>query len=139
MSAHENARIARALYHRFNLRDFESGILLISPTAEWECVARGRVFRGPQGYRERLDAWMAAVPDLDFDVVDLVATEDRVAAEVVGMGTHSGWWEESGRALPPTGNAVRIAFCEFMRVDGRKVLASRVYFDRGEWVSQLVG
>ena len=103
MNARKNERIARALYHRFNLRDFESGVLLISPNAEWECVARRRNYRGLKGYREMAETWITAIPDLDFDIVNLIATERWGAAEYTGTGTHEGWWRAPRWKIPPSG------------------------------------
>ena len=137
MNARENARIARALYHRFNLRDFESVILLISPTAEWECVARKRNYLGLKGYREMAESWITAFSDIDFDIVNLIATDQWVAAEYWGSGTHDGWWREQGRMIPPSGNRIRIAFCEVIRINGRKILSSRKYYDKAELLGQM--
>lgn len=137
MIALENARIARGLYHRFNLRDFESGILLISPTSEWRCVPRNQCYIGLQGYRKRADAWITAMPDLDLGVENVIATTDWVAAEYTGVGTHEGWWRESGFEMPPSGNRIRLSFCEIIRADGRRIHASRVYFDLTDLVRQM--
>ncbi len=137
MRARENARIARALYDRFNLRDFESGVLLVSPSAQWICMPGHRQFQGFGGYRKMVGTWIDACPDLCLDIVNLIATNEWVATEYVGTGTHAGCWRGPVRSVPPTGRVIRIAFCEVLRLDGRRILASRLYFDQEELYDQM--
>ena len=134
MTARENARITRALYDRFNLRDFESGVLLVEPSATWTCMQLR--YRGFSGYREMARRWIDAFPDWGLDIVNLIATNEWVAAEYVGAGRHEGDWRGPGLAIPASGNDVRIRFCEVLRV-GRRIEEARLYFDRDQLYEQM--
>lgn len=60
-----------------------------------------------------VDGWRTGFPDLEFQVIDLVAEGDMVATRCRLTGTHRGLW----RDREPSGRAVDMAVMMFFRFD----------------------
>lgn len=66
-----------------------------------------------EGLGQLVAAWRGAFPDLTFDVHQVVAEGDTVAARLTYTGTHRGPWK--GRAA--TGRRIRVDEMLFARFD----------------------
>ena len=130
MSARENARIVRAHYELFNSRDFDRSVVLIDRAVEWTIVSTGRVYRGIRGYRKCLNGWVRGCSDFTFEIRNLIATEGWVVVESEGVGIHDGPFDLVDSLIPPSGRLIRVAICEIMSADGKKILGARLYSDR---------
>ena len=84
--------------------------------------------RGPEGVKEEIGGYRAAMPDFRFTIEDQLAEGDRVATRFRCEGTHEG--ELLG--IPATGNVVRLTGLVIHRlVDGR--------IDEGHWNWDTLG
>jgi steroid delta-isomerase-like uncharacterized protein len=70
--------------------------------------------RGPAALRHHVEAWLRAVPDIRFDVKQMLVDGDRVATQCTMIGTHRDSW----MGVPPTGRTLRLACMTIHRVDG---------------------
>lgn len=52
MSAEDNARLAREILQVFNDRDYDRIDDLVTEDVEWENVATGETFSGPEGVKQ---------------------------------------------------------------------------------------
>lgn len=74
--------------------------------------------RGPQALREHILGWLAAFPDLRWEIDSVVAQGERVVTWAMAHGTHQGAW----LGIAPTGRRVAIRCVVLHRVaDGRIV------------------
>lgn len=74
--------------------------------------------RGPQALKEHILSWLAAFPDLKWEIDSVVTEGERVATWAVAHGTHQGSWLGIG----PTRRRVAIRCVVLHRVaDGRIV------------------
>jgi len=65
------------------------------------------------GVREFFETVLPAFPDLRFDVEDLVAEGDKLAARVVVRATHRGEF----LGIPPTGKEVSVSLVDLIRFE----------------------
>src|SRR5713101_1995711 len=93
---------------------------------------------GPARQKDVITRWRTAFPDYRDTVVGMVAEGDRVAAQVIFSGTHTGLFEyESMGPWAPTGRSVRCwEFFVYRVVDGKIVEVSAVW-DRLDFMRQL--
>lgn len=60
---------------------------------------------GREAFRKQWREWQAALPDLHFEIIDLIAEGDKVLTRWILTGTHSG---AAFMGKEPTGNAIRV-------------------------------
>jgi predicted ester cyclase len=80
---------------------------------------------GPQAFREYYAAIRSAVPDVRYEVDDLIAEADRVVVRWRMLGTHEG---EFG-GIAPTGRAIELKGIAIYRVDEGKLMERWVVSD----------
>ncbi|WP_214320449.1 ester cyclase [Nonomuraea sediminis] len=84
---------------------------IVSPAFEG-----GRGSTGPQAIKETAQYLRSAVPDLSFDIEDVISDGDRAATRWTLRGTHQGDFF----GFAPTGGPLEIRACVFFRFeDGR--------------------
>jgi predicted ester cyclase len=92
-------------------------------------VPTGDIFRGPGGYRQLLEAWTAAMPNVSVEVENLIPADDWVTVECLARGAMTGeLMMTSGAMMPPTGKAVDGCFCLVLHFRDGKIDRSRGYF-----------
>ena len=72
---------------------------------------------GPEGIRRYVTAYRVAFPNLEVDVEDQLAEEDKVVTRWTVRGTHSGEF----LGLAPTGDEVTVSGIEFDRIVGGRI------------------
>jgi ketosteroid isomerase-like protein len=90
-----NADVTREWIAAFNDRDFDALLAVADERVEW-VVARehpaAATHRGPTKVRGYLEDWLATMPDLRYEVEEIVESENLVLAigRVGGAGAGSG-------------------------------------------------
>jgi steroid delta-isomerase-like uncharacterized protein len=111
MSAEENKALARAFFEQIWNRKDESAIDRFIPLN-----AKGNdpdFGTGREGFRQQWRQWIAAFPDLHFEVVDLVAEGDKVLTRWTLTGTHSAEFQ----GIPATGRRVEVQGMSLDRIE----------------------
>lgn len=117
------AALAQQLYHqvwnghRYELAETLYASAYTSPSAPG--------LRGGAAKAAIIRAYHQAFPDLTLTVEDLIATNDRVAARLLLVGTDTGGF----RGCPPTGRTVRSWAAEFLRSDHGRIVEDWVGAD----------
>ncbi len=94
----------------------------------------GTDIKGPEGFKQNMDAYKKAFPDLHVKIDRLVAEDDMVAAFLTYGGTFKG--ELMGVA--PTGKKVEISAVVLSRHGkGARQLEAWTYMDMLDWYRQL--
>lgn len=90
MQVHADAReLGRRWFEEvWNKRREESIDELMAPDAYGHI--EGGEFRGPSGFREMQGMFLAALPDVQIEIEDIVADGDRAAVRWHARGTHTG-------------------------------------------------
>ncbi|HVJ05960.1 MAG TPA: ester cyclase [Candidatus Saccharimonadales bacterium] len=117
-----------------NAHDLEGVIQTFGEMARYDDEPWDQHYEGRQGVRLFYEQLMAALPDLNIEIVSRHVAEEAVILEVVIRGTHSGGW----RGLPATGRRVEFQLCGVYTFDGDERLAGeKIYYDRGMVLKQL--
>jgi steroid delta-isomerase-like uncharacterized protein len=131
--AADHASIVRAVYDAFNRRDYDALASCAAPDA----IATSMPFDARGRFRDDFEAWGNAFEDGRIEIVNVVAQEDHVVAEVVGRGTHTATLSGPGGAIPATGRRVELKLAEVFRFRGGKIVEFRSYFDAFSLFQQL--
>ena len=107
MSIEENKALVLRAFEAANAGDVEASIAATAPDARLNGAPFGR-----EGDRERTRRMLAAFPDVQYDLHDLLAEGDRVAVRYTMRGTHRG--ELMG--IPATGRKVAMPVTTIYRI-----------------------
>ena len=88
---------------------------------------------GIEGVRLTIAMYLAAFPDLNFTLEDMVAEGDRVVAHWTLRGTHQG----ASLGMPPTGKHITMPGISILRFDDGKAVETWVIFDQMGMLQQL--
>src|SRR5512138_1610692 len=99
--------------------------------AHWE--AANELFAEPAGVLKFVKEFLAAIPDLQHTVEEMVAEGDRVAARFSAQGTHTGAW----RQISPRGNRIHYSGVTLVRVEGEKIASHHTWWDTLEVIEQM--
>ncbi len=137
MSAENNAGLARKLYDAFNRKDYDHCLALVTEDVEAVLIPFGQTFRGREGFRDFLQGFAEAFPDIRIQVTNQVAAEDQVVNEFTARGTHTGTLLTPAGAIPPTGRIVDFTVCEVYQIKNGKFASVRNYQDAASLMRQL--
>jgi steroid delta-isomerase-like uncharacterized protein len=130
---------AQAAHRALGRRFFEEQDRLKGGPAEALCAPGYQAILGGnppvdrQGHEAFAKAFYSAFPDMHHEIVDLFATDDRVAVRFVISGTHTG----SFFGLPPTDRTVSIAANVLFHVAGGRVTRLFGVFDEAGLLRQI--
>jgi steroid delta-isomerase-like uncharacterized protein len=117
MSIEENKALVRRYFAIWNGEEkLEALDEIIAPAVVDHMAYEGQQ-SGVEGYREFIQVWRAAFPDLHSVAEDMIAEGDRVATRWSATGTHLGPFHE----LPPTGRSISFVAITINRIAGGKV------------------
>jgi steroid delta-isomerase-like uncharacterized protein len=89
--------------------------------------------RGPDGFKQLINGYRTAFPDLHMTVTELIAEGDTVACSWTATGTHRG----DLMGIPPTGKQVSVTGMIISRFAGGKCVADHEIFDALGMMQQL--
>jgi steroid delta-isomerase-like uncharacterized protein len=126
--------IARAYFDAVTRQDIDA------MCAEWEPgaadVIHGVVdMTAPDGIRRWFGGLFAAFPDFRFEVLDVLASGDRVAVEWHARGTFDGAGRFEG--LRPNGATVGLQGCDVLTVRDGAIQRNDAYMNGAEMARQL--
>jgi predicted ester cyclase len=118
MSTEENKAIVRRYVEEcWNKKSLSTLDELFAPN----CLhyMNGRLnHQGPEDYKNALEAWFKAFPDIQHTIEDEVAEDDKVVIRLRASSTHNGEMQFPGMpsAIPPTGKNVEIVSMSMSRI-----------------------
>lgn len=127
------ASVVNALYEAFNRGDRAGMEALCHPAAMADNIAFG--LRVP--LQDYFANWLDAFSDANIGNVEFTAQGDRVFAEFVGTGTHTGTLQTPDGPMAPTGRHVSERIGELYVMRNDKVASLRIYFDRWAFLERL--
>lgn len=126
----ENRRLIENRYEAVNAHDFDRFQRFYADSIVWDDPGLAEPVRGPATVGARLKTWVAAFPDLRWNLDRLFGQDDWVCAEFTFTGTHKGPLENpSGVTIPASDRSIRIQAVGVYRMDKDKIVESRIYFD----------
>lgn len=115
----------------------------VAETYAMECVAHDPMYPTPLAgrgaVREDAATFFRAIPDLRFEVIELLEKGDIGTAEMRVTGTNTGpLTTPGGDELPPTGKRVDFKGVVYVRLDTAGLIAEeRRYYDTATFARQL--
>jgi steroid delta-isomerase-like uncharacterized protein len=91
--------------------------------------------RGVEGSKQLYRTYTSAFPDLQFEILEIVAENDSAAAQLLFTGTHKGPLGE----LPASGKFVKVANNCFFRFADGKLLKQKGLWDTLSFMQQIKG
>ncbi len=126
--------VARAYFDAVTRQDIDAMCAQWAPGAA--DVIHGVVdMTAPDGIREWFGGLFAAFPDFRFEVLDVLATGDRVAVEWRARGTFDGTGRFEG--LRPNGATVDLRGCDVLTVRDGAIQRNDAYMNGAEMARQL--
>lgn len=120
-------------YDAFNRRDLDSVSDVVADDFVDHEIPDGMP-SGFEGVRQFLGAFVAAFPDMKFEPLEIIATNNNVAARLRTTGTHEG--EFFG--IPATGRKIDVESADWVRYnDEGKVVEHWGYTDNLKLMQQL--
>ena len=124
-----NKAVVRSFVEAWNTRDFDRFEKLMADDAVLH-VSGGDLSCNPAGTRAIAEEWTTAFPDWRFELLTLLAEDDRVVAHVPYSGTHRG----AIVGIQPTGaSCVVDEIVIFRLADGKIAEAWEVFDEAGMW------
>jgi steroid delta-isomerase-like uncharacterized protein len=136
MSIQDSESVARAFFDALDRRDVDRAVSFLDQNAEWSFVG-SICMRGSEALRQAMQAHFATFPDHQEELTDLIATEERVAVEYVGRGTHQAPFDTPYGQIPPTGRRVELPSCDVHQIKNGKIVEIHTYFDWASLFQQL--
>lgn len=88
---------------------------------------------GIEGARQTITMFLAAFPDLNLTLEDMIAEGDMVVARWTLRGTHQG----ASLGMPPTGKQVTMPGISILRLESGRAVETWVVFDQLGMLQQL--
>lgn len=132
MAPDQNKKVIEQLFNEgMNGRNFNTFDRLIAP----EFVNHGmpNSHSGPDGFREIMQQFIDAFPDMNIKVEHVVAEGDFVATQGHWTGTNDGPF----MGATPTGKSVRCDYVDFWKMKNGKCIENWVQMDMVNVMHQL--
>lgn len=125
----KNKELVQKLYEEvINQRKME---LLPDYIAEDFIGIRG--IKGAAGFKEPVEELIKAFPDIQYQIEELIAEEDKVYIRWKLTGTNKGQFQH----IAPTGNVIMNEGMAVFELKGNKIIKSQIYTDRLGFLQSL--
>jgi len=74
--------------------------------------------KGPEGLKPIITAIRKAFPNLNYEIKNMVSSEEQIAVHTIMRGTHDGDFF----GIPATGNKVEVEQMQIERIQGGKII-----------------
>ncbi len=132
-SEQQNKEVVRYIFERVWNDSHFDGLSTIWSTETLFHFRGSAPVVGPEGVVDQVRRWRAAFSGFRFDVEDLVAEGDRVAARVSFSGTHAG----RILGIDPTGRRIQVTQMMFFRFSNGMVVETWEEYDEHGLRQQL--
>jgi len=128
-----NIELLRAAFEAFNAGDADKCMAFTAPDLIMNLAELPEPQHGQQVWRQGFEMMKKAFPDLQAQIEDIEAADDRVALRLRFRGTHSGEF----LGIPATGHPIEYVSHEFYRVAGGLIAEEWICSDTATLFRQL--
>ena len=130
--ATENKKIIERLFTEvMNGRKFNLTEEIIAPSYVNHGIPNAKT--GPSGFKEIMQQFLDAFPDMRINMEAIVSEGDTVATRGYWTGTNSG----SFMGMPSTGKKVRVEYADFWKLENGKAVENWVTMDMVGLMTQI--
>lgn len=134
MGEQDNLRIVREAFEAWNAHEPKQHSALLDQQYVLESDTVPSPLRGQEAYRQFMEMYLRAFPDLHFDIEQMLASGDHVITRWHSSGTHQG--ELMG--IPPTGRRGEgIHGCSIIQIRNGKISHEWLFWDTATLLRQL--
>ncbi len=133
MSEQENIQAFREFMEAFNAHDLDRMSTFIDDGHVMESDTFPETLRGREAWRQAMQGYLNAFPDLHFDTEQIFASGDYVTLRWRVTGTHQG--ELAG--IPATNRPVEMHGCTVREISNGTSSHEWTYWDTGRMMQQL--
>ena len=98
MAEQDNVRIIRESWDAWNAHNIDGVLKSLDEKHVWETDTLPAPVVGRDGYRQAMQMYITAFPDLHFNIDQLLSSGDHVVSRYTATGIHSG----DLMGIPPT-------------------------------------
>jgi steroid delta-isomerase-like uncharacterized protein len=128
-----NEAVVRESFEAFNAGDTGRLLAVVAPDLVMHLAELPEPMRGRETWQQGFELIKRAFPDLEAQIDDVVAADDRVAVRVSFRGTHSGEFQ----GIPATGRRIHYVSHEFYRVEDGLIVEEWICSDMATLFRQL--
>jgi steroid delta-isomerase-like uncharacterized protein len=125
--------VTRAYFDGWNRHDVERIVAMLADDYLYESDASPGPVRGHSEFRAFAATFLAAFPDLAFEVRPAVTSDGLVVAQWIATGTHRG----ALVGVPPSGQRITLRGCDVNRVDNARLVHTAAYWDSATLFRQI--
>jgi predicted ester cyclase len=134
MGTQEHAALAQSLADLFNNRQsdpawLEKSMAAFAADAEVVIAASETTFQGSEGYKRFMRFFVENFPDSRSELRNVLAAEDQVVREGTWRRNNTDPLHLPSGALPATGHAGGVRFCQILQIRNGKIASLRCYYD----------
>ena len=133
MTAEANEALVRDSFEAFNAGDAERLRAVVAPDLVMHLAELPEPIHGRETWQQGFEMMKRAFPDLEAQIDDAVAADDRVAVRVSFRGTHSGEFQ----GIPATGRSIHYVSHEFYRVADGLIVEEWICSDMASLFRQM--
>jgi steroid delta-isomerase-like uncharacterized protein len=133
MAVQASEALVRDSFDAFNAGDTERLLAVVSPDLVMHLAEFPEPIHGRETWREGFEMMKRAFPDLQAEIDDVVAADDRVGLRLTFHGTHAGEFQ----GVPATGRRIHYVSHEFYRVEGGLIVEEWICSDTASLFRQL--
>lgn len=123
-------KVARAYFDAIAARDLDAMVECWEPGGIDNIAPLGRPLRAPEEIREFFTQTFTAMPDMRFEVLDVVAARNQAAVRWRAAGTFCGG---SFEGIDPTGARVELEGIDLLTVEDGKIRHNDAYYDSAQF------
>ena len=132
--ATDAATVARSYFEAVGRRDLDAMTEHYAPGGEGEIYGLVRL-QVPDSYRAWFGDLFRAFPDFEFEIVEIVAADEKAAVRWRANGTFSGDTRFEG--LDPNGARITVQGCDVLTVRDGRIQHNDAYMNGAEMMRQL--
>jgi ketosteroid isomerase-like protein len=134
MGAQEHVALAQSLADLFNNRQsdpawLDKSVAAFAADCEVVNAASGTTFHGQEGYKRFIRFFVENFPDSRSELRNVLVTEDQVVREGTWHRNNTDPLYLPSGALPATGHAGGVQFCQVLQIRNGKIASLRCYYD----------
>ncbi len=118
MSTEENKALYRRYYEALSQRDYARFDEIFAPTYVYHAPGLPDPVAGPEAFKQLVSGYVAAFPDVQPAIEDLIAEGDKVVARLTYRGTHQGEFQ----GIAPTGKQISMSSIDIVRIADGKIV-----------------
>ena len=123
-------KVARAYFDAIAARDLEGMTACWAPGGIDNIAPLGRPLRAPDEIRDFFTQTFAAMPDMRFEVLDVVSARNQAAVRWRAAGTFCG---AAFEGIEPTGARVELEGIDLLTVEDGKIRHNDAYYDSAQF------